>query len=831
MADTPQSPGPGNPPSRPAPRVAPAAPGPDVQSLTQDAAKIMRLMSGFARDLGSVATAIGKHVKGLSDANAVTEKHEKKKQKLDAAEIDRIERRLKALKETDEKHEKLERKQEELLKLKNEIQRTSSKQLKEQVELANNSIKARKQQAAKHIAHARQLEKVIEESTNLDQKRLAQKKKELEKAKESAKKLLDPLDKLDEKVTLINGELAKELTAKKVATKAHETLKKKTLELASAFTAGRAAALAWQAAVRQSSTGETSSGWEFLRNQTRQMLSGISSEVYDTALSQTRSTKLAAGENVQDRLIGAGTSGFFAYTGSRNESAKATAELIPALQAAGIRSVEMGDAMSGLIPQFGRLSAVTGKSVTELSAMTGELLKERDTRMMLHGLNSDQRLAAIQELNLAKEKLVMDGYTLEQAREIQREQIRARMGGTLRSRVREVAQTQQNLQLLINATDDPKAKADLRQLLVEYVNAQMNAASSAGKTPEQMKKAKDEFERKSTEVGTTLASGVGTLTERYGYVDQRLASINRISETMGEMGARGWSSGPKMGEAATRGVGDTGGLFGGGVGAVVSGIQSVTNALKGPLLTGVISLAALGATQVRFLAVIAARLTGGRVGGWTTGMFDKAGAAGKGVAGKVKGATGTIGGLAGKVGIPKGIAPTALLGLGATMAGGYLADQGHEKTGAGLGIAGQAATFAGTGAMLGSILPGVGTAIGAGLGGVLGAGYGLYDNWGTIFGKNSSTTPPRASTPSTPSASTPPSAIVTKNAPTSSSSGATTELMQIASILTKIYDTLSTDVSTRQTIRKEVDYEINKLRSIATVNGAGFSGNRFLTTG
>jgi hypothetical protein len=58
-----------------------------------------------------------------------------------------------------------------------------------------------------------------------------------------------------------------------------------------------------------------------------------------------------------------------------------------------------------------------------------------------------------------------------------------------------------------------------------------------------------------------------------------------------------------------------------------------------------------------------------------------------------------------------------------------------EKTGAGLDIAGQAATFAGTGAMLGSIVPGLGTAIGGGLGAVAGGAYGLYQNWGKLFGE------------------------------------------------------------------------------------------------
>ena len=57
-----------------------------------------------------------------------------------------------------------------------------------------------------------------------------------------------------------------------------------------------------------------------------------------------------------------------------------------------------------------------------------------------------------------------------------------------------------------------------------------------------------------------------------------------------------------------------------------------------------------------------------------------------------------------------------------------------EKTGAGLDIASKAATFAGTGAMLGSVVPGLGTVVGGGLGALAGGAYGLYQNFGSLFG-------------------------------------------------------------------------------------------------
>jgi len=93
-------------------------------------------------------------------------------------------------------------------------------------------------------------------------------------------------------------------------------------------------------------------------------------------------------------------------------------------------------------------------------------------------------------------------------------------------------------------------------------------------------------------------------------------------------------------------------------------------------------------------------------------------------------------------GLVKGLSPAikgggaaAILGLGASYAGDKLKDAGYEKTGSALDVAGQAASWGGTGAMIGSVIPGVGTAIGAGVGAVAGAGYGLYKNWGGLFGE------------------------------------------------------------------------------------------------
>lgn len=75
-------------------------------------------------------------------------------------------------------------------------------------------------------------------------------------------------------------------------------------------------------------------------------------------------------------------------------------------------------------------------------------------------------------------------------------------------------------------------------------------------------------------------------------------------------------------------------------------------------------------------------------------------------------------------------------GVALDYAGGKLADAGHEKLAAGTDIASSALSGAGTGAMLGSFIPVVGTGIGGIIGGAIGGAYGLYQNWSNLFGED-----------------------------------------------------------------------------------------------
>lgn len=146
---------------------------------------------------------------------------------------------------------------------------------------------------------------------------------------------------------------------------------------------------------------------------------------------------------------------------------------------------------------------------------------------------------------------------------------------------------------------------------------------------------------------------------------------------------------------------------------LISGFNALTIAVTA--LT-----AAAGAAAVALGAIAAKGAIGKTLG--TSTMPDSGGGKGTPKGGGFKSVAGGL--------VKGGVA--ALGGMALTKGGEYAKEQGYAKTGAGLDIAGTTASYAGTGAMIGSIVPGVGTAFGAGVGAAIGFGKGLYDNYGTL---------------------------------------------------------------------------------------------------
>lgn len=86
-----------------------------------------------------------------------------------------------------------------------------------------------------------------------------------------------------------------------------------------------------------------------------------------------------------------------------------------------------------------------------------------------------------------------------------------------------------------------------------------------------------------------------------------------------------------------------------------------------------------------------------------------------------------------------GLGLGSLLGFGLGLGADYVGTD--TGAGAALDVAGSTLGYASTGAMLGSFIPGIGTAVGGIAGGLIGLGIGAYNNRETIFGPSPTETP------------------------------------------------------------------------------------------
>lgn len=194
------------------------------------------------------------------------------------------------------------------------------------------------------------------------------------------------------------------------------------------------------------------------------------------------------------------------------------------------------------------------------------------------------------------------------------------------------------------------------------------------------------------------------------------------------------------------------------------------------------------------------------------------GRAGSGIMSAGRGILSTGKNLLGKVpgGMLKG-GLAGIAGLGLSYGGDKLKEAGYEKTGAAADIAGQAASWGGTGAMIGSVIPGLGTAVGAGVGAVAGGAYGLYKNWGSLFGGKKSENSSAAATPTSPMVS------ASNTVPAPAVMPATNNAQQITAMPNQ-----ANNVRAQESVVAEKDAKQQYLQKVGTLsnsNAAAKEGN------
>ena len=239
------------------------------------------------------------------------------------------------------------------------------------------------------------------------------------------------------------------------------------------------------------------------------------------------------------------------------------------------------------------------------------------------------------------------------------------------------------------------------------------------------KKSAEEQLRIADERGIKIDESIRKDLEAKTLADKQKYVFEKIAEIIGRITAGPMGKFMKMLEGALGFVEKifsffgkiTGGVLGDALGAVIMGA---------PLLIGLTKMLIGGAKNLFFgkpsgRAGDPVHTTQGAGGGGLADMFS-GGFGKKGLVKKfgAKGARNIIRGAKGLGGFGIG----AAVGLGADLISDQMEEGGAKDTVSGIGTV---ASYAGTGAMIGSIIPGVGTAIGAGVGAIAGAIKGLFD--------------------------------------------------------------------------------------------------------
>ena len=382
-----------------------------------------------------------------------------------------------------------------------------------------------------------------------------------------------------------------------------------------------------------------------------------------------------------------------------------------------------------------QVAAATMKYVTDLKTLqsiTGEDIKSKQDKIRQENdtLAFQQQLAKMAPEKAAALQAAMDNMT-----EGQRAALRERMiYGAVISKDLAVAEAtndgiRKNHELTYQAAKDGslsaekqrdiqmKTRSDIEKGALAneaLARAQSDVAVGAskrnleemqytGKFTEQAKKnAEKNAEDAKKQTGETSAAGLQEANQKFALGMQEIAAKNL----------------PEFSKALTSTINDVGKAVKELAGASVSGGTSFGSAAANVI--GMVAPIVSAALPLIMKSPVASVLGTGLAAGAGAGTMA-AGTAGTGIGGKLLGAAKFGGGALLKGGLGE------VLGMGAEFAGDKLKESGHEKLGAGASILGKTASYAAMGSMLGPM--------GTLAGGALGAGMGLYENWGSLFGK------------------------------------------------------------------------------------------------
>lgn len=395
-----------------------------------------------------------------------------------------------------------------------------------------------------------------------------------------------------------------------------------------------------------------------------------------------------------------------------------------------------------------RLSAMTGKSADKLQ-------KEQEARQMEYEelIQTRQEDDKIRELRAQGRNKEADSLELEQKkRQEYLREVEAVYGRDMAMKVGRVARTggydKQTAGLAVLGLDAGKIQQDISGAK-DLDEARRNAAARNQEIKGLQSESLKSF-------GTALQYGGEDLGKRLGVTGESLRESGKFmgrDEVAAYEASKRQTGAPSTGKTSDTVAKDPAQVFRNEMTeAGISARKKVDEIVlaMNPMMSGfnstTIAATALTAAAVAAAAALASMAAKAKLGD----LLDKAGTPNKG--GRTRDSKGRftkapVGGASKLGGLVKGLGGLGNLAKGAAggiagLAGGIALDYGaskaeaagHTKTAAGLDTASTALKWGGTGAMIGSVVPGVGTAIGGGLGALAGGAYGMYQNWGKMFG-------------------------------------------------------------------------------------------------
>lgn len=255
------------------------------------------------------------------------------------------------------------------------------------------------------------------------------------------------------------------------------TEKLKQFGTAAAF--GAATRKLYDEAQAAKTTGNYASMSEFFGGQARALTMGMSSAAYNKLNADTRTASMTAGSSGEfmGQLKGGGDI-LASISASKEEANQLTGQIMQANATAGISSKATSGEMEKLRDNFSLLSKVTGKSTAELVQLTAAIATDTDYRMSMLGLQDDEKARYITKTAQERTELVLQGYSIEQATELQKIAMQARTQ-SIQERVGKTAKATQSSYIVASMLGGAEG-TKLRELAAQnaaLVSAQNQAQS------------------------------------------------------------------------------------------------------------------------------------------------------------------------------------------------------------------------------------------------------------------------------------------------------------------------------------------------------------------